>query len=249
MNGEEEPPTTFSFLSLALHLYSTLQTRRSSITPTTTILTSPPATVPLTNSLSREHVPSRSLSRRPRPSLARRQHSPSPSPAQDVQARTQLSSSEQSHLPKTPSRTRSLTLPFVSRRSGPPAARNGSTCAPARPPDSAVPRGSPRSPRARSQCAECHAEQSDHPLAKTMEMAFLCKKCKKAFRKDMSVFEDADEFCPHCDNHFVRPSIRAVGRAGMRCMCGSGGRCRELMRRVRSGRRSWTPRRRRRCSR
>lgn len=34
-------------------------------------------------------------------------------------------------------------------------------------------------------------------------MAFLCKKCKKAFRKDMTRFEEADEFCPHCDNHFV----------------------------------------------
>ncbi|BGP20852.1 hypothetical protein JCM10213v2_009017 [Rhodosporidiobolus nylandii] len=52
-------------------------------------------------------------------------------------------------------------------------------------------------------CSECHAEQADHPLAKTTEMAFLCKKCKKAFRKDMSVWDEADEFCPHCDNHFV----------------------------------------------
>lgn len=34
-------------------------------------------------------------------------------------------------------------------------------------------------------------------------MAFLCKKCKKAFRKDMTVWDEADEFCPHCDNHFV----------------------------------------------
>ena len=30
-----------------------------------------------------------------------------------------------------------------------------------------------------------------------------CKKCKKAFRKDLSLFEESDEFCPHCDNHFV----------------------------------------------
>ncbi|KAK4047846.1 hypothetical protein OIV83_005189 [Microbotryomycetes sp. JL201] len=34
-------------------------------------------------------------------------------------------------------------------------------------------------------------------------MVFLCKKCKKAFRKDMTTFEDSDEYCPHCDNHFV----------------------------------------------
>lgn len=47
-------------------------------------------------------------------------------------------------------------------------------------------------------------------------MAFLCKKCKKAFRKDMTVFEDSDEYCPHCDNHFVRPAsdrLRSVGGA------------------------------------
>ncbi|KAF8806629.1 hypothetical protein BYT27DRAFT_7102011, partial [Phlegmacium glaucopus] len=52
-------------------------------------------------------------------------------------------------------------------------------------------------------CAECHAEVESHPLAKTTEMAFMCKKCKKAFRKDMSVYEESDEYCPHCDNHYV----------------------------------------------
>lgn len=52
-------------------------------------------------------------------------------------------------------------------------------------------------------CAECHAEVADHKLAKTIEMAFLCKKCKKAFRKDMSAYEESDEYCPHCDNHYV----------------------------------------------
>jgi Zn finger protein HypA/HybF involved in hydrogenase expression len=51
-----------------------------------------------------------------------------------------------------------------------------------------------------------------------MEMAFLCKKvsnglgigagkadvkCKKAFRKDMTAYEEADEYCPHCDNQYV----------------------------------------------
>ena len=56
-------------------------------------------------------------------------------------------------------------------------------------------------------CAECHAEQSDHHLAKTNEMTFLCKKCKKAFRKDMTVYEESDEYCPHCDNHYVGINI------------------------------------------
>ncbi|KAJ7043403.1 hypothetical protein C8F04DRAFT_1072050 [Mycena alexandri] len=52
-------------------------------------------------------------------------------------------------------------------------------------------------------CAECHAEAQTHGLAKTAEMTFMCKKCKKAFRKDMSVYEESDEYCPHCDNHYV----------------------------------------------
>ncbi|PPR03332.1 hypothetical protein CVT24_012572, partial [Panaeolus cyanescens] len=52
-------------------------------------------------------------------------------------------------------------------------------------------------------CAECHAESQSHRLAKTMEMVFMCKKCKKAFRKDMSNYEESDEYCPHCDNHYV----------------------------------------------
>jgi DNA-directed RNA polymerase subunit RPC12/RpoP len=43
-----------------------------------------------------------------------------------------------------------------------------------------------------------------HKLAKTIEMAFMCKKCKKAFRKDMAQYEESDEYCPHCDNHYVR---------------------------------------------
>ena len=41
-------------------------------------------------------------------------------------------------------------------------------------------------------------------------MVFLCKKCKKAFRKDMASYEDSDEYCPHCDNHYVSPSRGCV---------------------------------------
>jgi acetyl-CoA carboxylase beta subunit len=37
----------------------------------------------------------------------------------------------------------------------------------------------------------------------TFEMVFACKKCKKCFRKDAQEFEESDEYCPHCDNHFV----------------------------------------------
>jgi len=52
-------------------------------------------------------------------------------------------------------------------------------------------------------CAECHAETEDHRLAQRMEMVFACKKCRKVFRKDVSDWDESDEYCPHCDNHFV----------------------------------------------
>ena len=68
-----------------------------------------------------------------------------------------------------------------------------------------------------AQCAECHAEQADHALARTTEMAFLCKKCRKAFRRDMATFDESDEYCPHCDNHFVRlPSLSSSLRPTVR---------------------------------
>ena len=54
-------------------------------------------------------------------------------------------------------------------------------------------------------CPECHAERwgEDHELMPTMDMVMLCKKCKRAFRKEVSEFEEADEYCPHCDNHYI----------------------------------------------
>ena len=61
-------------------------------------------------------------------------------------------------------------------------------------------------------CAACHAEQEDHTLKQTMEMVFACKKCKKAFRKDMNEFDDSDEYCPHCDNHFVIEAVEPQAR-------------------------------------
>lgn len=48
--------------------------------------------------------------------------------------------------------------------------------------------------------------QPDHPLLKTTELVLACKQCKKVFRKDLSTpqeLDDADEYCPHCDNHYV----------------------------------------------
>ncbi|KAE8214698.1 hypothetical protein CF319_g3815 [Tilletia indica] len=53
-------------------------------------------------------------------------------------------------------------------------------------------------------CPQCHAEQSDHTLRRTMEVTLICKKCKKAFRKDMTDFEaGSDDRCPACDNLYV----------------------------------------------
>ena len=52
-------------------------------------------------------------------------------------------------------------------------------------------------------CPECHEETQDHELEKTTEMVFACKKCKKVFRKLVEEFEEADEYCPNCDNHFM----------------------------------------------
>ncbi|WYZ40637.1 hypothetical protein EsH8_IV_000978 [Colletotrichum jinshuiense] len=56
-------------------------------------------------------------------------------------------------------------------------------------------------------CAECHQEQEKHPLLQSLEMVFACKKCKKCFRKDAQEFEESDEYCPHCDNHFVLEAV------------------------------------------
>ncbi|KAH8549402.1 CHY zinc finger-domain-containing protein [Umbelopsis sp. PMI_123] len=64
-------------------------------------------------------------------------------------------------------------------------------------------------------CAECHAEVSDHPLRKASEMVFACKKCKKPFRKDLSDYEDEDEYCPHCDNHYVLEAIEPEASLGV----------------------------------
>lgn len=43
-------------------------------------------------------------------------------------------------------------------------------------------------------------------------MVMVCKKCKKAFRKDVQEFEESDEYCPHCDNHFVLDAVTPRAR-------------------------------------
>lgn len=39
----------------------------------------------------------------------------------------------------------------------------------------------------------------------------MCKKCKKAFRKDIAEYDESDEYCPHCDNHYVSTPICILG--------------------------------------
>ncbi|KAF2075609.1 hypothetical protein CYY_003077 [Polysphondylium violaceum] len=56
-------------------------------------------------------------------------------------------------------------------------------------------------------CSQCHREESDHEIAKSDEIVFACKKCKKCFRKYMSQFEESDEYCPHCDNHYYLDAV------------------------------------------
>ena len=56
-------------------------------------------------------------------------------------------------------------------------------------------------------CAECHRETEAHALRQAAEIVLACKKCRKCFRKDPTEFEDADEYCPHCDNHYVLEAV------------------------------------------
>ncbi|KAJ4538165.1 hypothetical protein HRR77_007204 [Exophiala dermatitidis] len=65
----------------------------------------------------------------------------------------------------------------------------------------------PRKGRKWFDCAECHAESEDHPLLQSFDMTFICKKCKKAFRKNTKDWDESDEYCPNCDNHFVIDAV------------------------------------------
>ena len=84
-------------------------------------------------------------------------------------------------------------------------------------------------------CAECHAESQSHTLAKSTEMTFICKKCKKAFRKDVADFDESDEYCPHCDNHFVSVDPMSFVTVTQCDVLGSG--CRDTKSRIKSRRR------------
>merc|ERR1712226_259619 len=44
-------------------------------------------------------------------------------------------------------------------------------------------------------CPLCHDETQDHELERSLEMVF-----RKEVNED---FEEADEYCPNCDNHYI----------------------------------------------
>lgn len=59
-------------------------------------------------------------------------------------------------------------------------------------------------------CPQCHLEAETHPLKRTIEMTLICKKCRKAFRKNLADWDtETDSFCPNCDNEFVLASTAA----------------------------------------
>ncbi|PRP78753.1 hypothetical protein PROFUN_00926 [Planoprotostelium fungivorum] len=76
-------------------------------------------------------------------------------------------------------------------------------------------------------CPQCHEDVSDHELGKTTEMVFACKKCKKVFRKDVGQFEESDEYCPNCDNHFI---IEAKEPEGPKMMLQFEGATQDMLR-------------------
>ncbi|KAG9391024.1 CHY zinc finger [Carpediemonas membranifera] len=67
-------------------------------------------------------------------------------------------------------------------------------------------------------CPQCHAESQDHELEQSYELTLACKKCKKVFRIDMREGErdEADEYCPHCDNHYVLEAVTPEDKAELR---------------------------------
>merc|ERR1719240_489539 len=42
-------------------------------------------------------------------------------------------------------------------------------------------------------------------------ISFACHNCKNAFHKDMKIFADPDEKCPHCGNPYVIPAMTPEG--------------------------------------
>lgn len=68
--------------------------------------------------------------------------------------------------------------------------------------------------RAWYDCPQCHQEATvldPHPILKTNDVTLACKSCKRVFRRDTRKMaeepDEADEFCPFCDNRFVIDAV------------------------------------------
>lgn len=62
-------------------------------------------------------------------------------------------------------------------------------------------------------CSECHFELSDHAITAATELAFVCKRCRGAFRKDLTKLGPEDDSCPHCGLLLVVPAETPTSRA------------------------------------
>jgi len=54
------------------------------------------------------------------------------------------------------------------------------------------------------ECHECHDEFMDHPMGSSPILTLACLSCNMLFKKDLSIFGDQDELCPHCDNRYIK---------------------------------------------
>ncbi len=52
-------------------------------------------------------------------------------------------------------------------------------------------------------CFECHDFYMDHPMGRAPIIMFACHSCKMSFRRDLTIFGDKDEMCPHCGSCYV----------------------------------------------
>jgi uncharacterized CHY-type Zn-finger protein len=57
------------------------------------------------------------------------------------------------------------------------------------------------------ECVECHDIFMDHQMTHASTISFACLSCGMGFRKDLQLFGDKDEFCPHCENQYIIPAV------------------------------------------
>ena len=55
------------------------------------------------------------------------------------------------------------------------------------------------------ECFECHDEFMDHPMTTSPILTLACLCCRMLFKKDLALFGDQDEICPHCSQRWIKP--------------------------------------------